>query len=294
VRDEPTILLGVGATKAGTTWLYNHLRDHPDCHIRAIKELHYFDTVEDGSWQRQIKLTRRLLDKMAERRARGTARADVSLRRQGDVREWIGVLKERAENVPGYLAYLGNGRGERNLVADITPSYALLPEARLRTMAGMAADVRFLYLLRDPVSRLWSNLRMMAARAGAVAEGVQDAARAMLERILDGEGSGAVDRGDYAGAIRRLRAAVDPSRLMVAFQETVQTAPGLARLCAFLGIRTVEADFGVPVLAGVPAEMTPGQVVRLRAFLAPQYAFVAQEFSDLPAAWRRNMVEGVA
>lgn len=291
---EPTILLGVGATKAGTTWLYNHLRGHPDCHIRAIKELHYFDTVEDGGWQRQLKVQRRYLAVMAGHKARGAAKADVSLRRQGDVREWINLLKGRAEDVPEYLAYLGNGRGDRRLLADITPSYALLPEARLRAMAGMAADVRFLYLLRDPVSRLWSNLRMMAARAGAVAAGVQDAARALLDRILEGEPSGAVDRGDYAGAIERLRAAVAPHRLLMAFQETVQTAPGLARLCAFLGIRTVAADFASPVLTGVPAEMTPAQVVRVRAFLAPQYACVAQQFPDLPAAWRRNMGKGVA
>jgi hypothetical protein len=266
-QGEPTILLGVGATKAGTTWLYNHLRGHPDCHIRAVKELHYFDTIEEGGWQRQVKVQRRLLAAMEARRSRGAARPGVSARRQGDVRDWIHVLKGRTEDLPGYLAYLTSGRGDRRLAADITPSYALLPEARLR---------------------------MMAARAGAAAGGVQDAARALLDRVLDGEPSGAVDRGDYAGAIARLRAAVDPTRLLVAFQETVQTAPGLARLCFFLGIRTVATDFDAPVLAGVPAEMTPAQVVRVRAFLAPQYAYVAREIPDLPAAWQRNMVEGVA
>lgn len=291
---EPTYLLGVGATKAGTTWLYNHLRAHPECHLRAIKELHYFDTIEDGSYQRQLKVQRRYLAKVRDNRARGVSNNTVSTRREGDVREWISVLKDRAENVPGYLAYLSGGRGARRLVADITPSYAMLPEARLRAMASMAADVRFLYLMRDPVARLWSNLRMAAARAGASEDNVQNLARQLLDQALDGQASGTVDRGDYIGAITRLRAAVPPGRLMITFQERLQTAEGLAEICVFLGITPVPADFTTRVLPGVPAEMTAEQISRVRTLLAPQYAFVARAFPDMPAAWRLNMAEGVA
>ena len=40
------VFLCVGAAKAGTTWLHTQLKAHPDCHFRAIKELHYFDALE--------------------------------------------------------------------------------------------------------------------------------------------------------------------------------------------------------------------------------------------------------
>lgn len=35
--------LGIGAQKAGTTWLYENLRIHPELYLPAGKELHYFD-----------------------------------------------------------------------------------------------------------------------------------------------------------------------------------------------------------------------------------------------------------
>jgi hypothetical protein len=36
--------LGIGAQKAGTTWLYENLRIHPELFLPKPKELHYFDT----------------------------------------------------------------------------------------------------------------------------------------------------------------------------------------------------------------------------------------------------------
>ena len=35
--------LGVGAQKAGTTWLYENLRRHPQIYLPVPKEIHYFD-----------------------------------------------------------------------------------------------------------------------------------------------------------------------------------------------------------------------------------------------------------
>ena len=134
---------------------------------------------------------------------------------------------------------------------------------------------------------------MMAQRASKTADAVPEAAFAVLEQILDGETSGATDRGDYIGALTRLRAAVDPRKLLVMFQEDMLSAPGLARLSEFLGIRTGEADFGKRVHAGQVLAMTDAQTQRARALLKPQYDFVAHQFPVLPEAWRRNMGEGL-
>lgn len=35
--------LGIGAQRAGTTWLYENLRHHPELYLPEPKELHYFD-----------------------------------------------------------------------------------------------------------------------------------------------------------------------------------------------------------------------------------------------------------
>lgn len=39
--------LGIGATRAGTTWLDRNLRAHPDLFLPGQKELHYFDRYYD-------------------------------------------------------------------------------------------------------------------------------------------------------------------------------------------------------------------------------------------------------
>ena len=38
--------LCIGAQKAGTTWLYDNLKKHPDLGLPDVKELHYFDSRE--------------------------------------------------------------------------------------------------------------------------------------------------------------------------------------------------------------------------------------------------------
>ena len=35
----------IGAQKAGTTWLYDNLRPHPEVWLPQVKEIHFFDTV---------------------------------------------------------------------------------------------------------------------------------------------------------------------------------------------------------------------------------------------------------
>lgn len=290
---EPTILFGVGATKAGTTWLYRHLSAHPDCHLRSIKELHYFDALELGDFDRQIEVQRGRIDKLRQRIVESEGAFEEASVKLLDARELLGLLKQRAENIDDYRAYLTYGLQDQQLVADITPSYALLPAARLKAMARISSNTRFVYLMRDPVSRLWSHIRMVARRASKAADAVPEASFALLENVLRGVTSGMTDRGDYLGAITRLKAAIDPRHLLVMFMEDLMTPSGLSRLCAFLGIRTIKADFGHRVHAGQKLELPEEQLGRARSLLRPQYEFVARHYPDLPENWRRNMGEEV-
>lgn len=277
MTGQPTLLFCVGATKAGTTWLYRHLATHPDCRVRAIKELHYFDTVESGAWTRRLKLYRALKAKL------GAGQHTAALR---DVRDWIDVLKRRTEDIPAYLSYVTGGAEGRRLVADITPSYAGLPVSRLALMARILPDVRFLYLLRDPVSRFWSHVRMLALRQVRSAAAVPAAARAMMSEILAGRSTAVVERGDYAANVSHLRMAVAPQKLSLVVQEEMMTETGIRGLWAFLGIGAAKADFSRRAHEGVQAPLTAEERTALRRWLQPQYDFVEDLFGRLPQAWQ--------
>ena len=298
MTQEPTIQFCVGATKSGTSWLFEYLSDHPESHVRSIKELHYFDTLETGAFQQQIALHRNKAARLRGRLAvaKGNAQRRTSAKMQ-DVKHWNKVLKDRVENTANYLAYLTWGMDKQALVADITPAYALLPVKRLKEMAKLSSDTRFIYLMRDPVARLWSHVRMIERRAeaaaGVAARDMAAACKATMDRVISGVQSAMTERGDYKGAIERLNAAVDPSKLLIMFMEEMLTPAGIARLCAFLGIAYRQANFDQPVHVGPVLAMAPAQYDAARALLRPQYDFVARHYPDIPANWRKSMGEGL-
>jgi NADH-quinone oxidoreductase subunit D len=167
----PAILFCVGATKAGTSWLWEWLRGHPQAHLRSIKELHWFDAVETDRLQREAHATRL---QIAEAEALG-ARPD----RIADLRDWLSVLEQG--NDAAYMGYLRHGADRASLVADVTPAYALLPEERLRHMAGIA-PVR---VSRDDAQTGEQKIRNFNINFGPQHPAAHGVLRLVLE--LDGE-----------------------------------------------------------------------------------------------------------
>lgn len=270
----PVILFGVGAAKAGTSWLFRWLSSHPECHLRAVKEVHYFDTLEHDRWERR-------LQELEGERARAAAEG-ARAGRLADLDALIGLFRARGE-VASYHAYLAEGRQGARVIGEVTPAYALLPDARLRQMDALG-DARFLYVLRDPVDRLWSHVRMIARRREPSGEVTAERAGRILSRALRGEEDHIMRRGDYRGAMERLAAAIPaPRRLAVFFEEMVSGA-ATSRICAFLGIAPL-APLSAPVHAGGTLEMTADQVRAARAALEPQYSYVASRLGHLPPAW---------
>jgi hypothetical protein len=158
-------------------------------------------------------------------------------------------------------------------------------------MAALAPQTRFLYLLRDPVSRLWSQARMLAARRSGGQGDFGALAAQMLDGMLEAIRNGLPDREDYIGAITRLRNAIAPDRLLIQLQDEMMSVPGLSRLHGFLGIVDVPGDFDRRVHEGAPLDMPDDLRARAQVALRPQYEFVAKLFPDLPGNWRKNMTE---
>jgi len=294
MRQGPAIMICVGATKAGTSWIHDQLAAHPDCEFRTIKELHYFDTIHDGTANARIDEFKAEKGRLKQKLAGAPVVKQMQLQRRiADLRDWISVLSRRDEDQEVYRRYLTLGREAQQLVGDVTPAYATLPEATLRRMAEVAEDVRFVYLMRDPVARLWSHVRMQARRETADRALYAQAVAARFDRVVRVDPL-MEERGDYAGALAKLRASVLPDRLLVMFSEDLMTEAGMARLWDFLGLAPVAADFSHRVHEGWPLAMAPDQRARARRALLPQYEHIAREFPALPDAWRRSMEEVAA
>jgi hypothetical protein len=140
------MVLGIGVPKAGTTWLHDYLLALPGFSAGFMKEYHIWDAVRIPECSRYL---------VPEGRP-------VLSQEQ--------LLRREMQRYPdAYAAYFAHLASKPNIthVADITPSYCALPAETLRMMyAGLVArglKVRVVLLLRDPVERCWSMLRMYRA-----------------------------------------------------------------------------------------------------------------------------------
>jgi len=264
-----SLIFCVGATKAGTSWLHEYLRGHPGCYLRAQKELHYFDSLYAGG-QRQ-----RLAGKLDGLKAGAkTAHIDLVIT---DLEEWL-ALFDGTQNDAGYLDYLGYGRADASIVGDFTPAYGLLDEGALAHMAGLCADVKFIYLMREPVERLWSNIKMSAKPDIA------------MGHFLQGEGTAVSSRSDYKATLEKLRKVVPGGRLHVEYFERLFTRKAMARMCEFLGIPARDADFSTKVHAGRRIRLDPMIRALLQERLQPQYDYVEAAMGGIPQEWTAKMV----
>lgn len=284
----------VGATKAGTTWLHDQLSAHPECHLRTIKEFHYFSTNNDAQWAKMLGDTRDEITRLGKEPIFDPA--SFAARRLADLRGWAEVLAARAVNIELYRAFMLDGLGARKLVGDFTPAYSVIRGKTLERMLELGRDVRVVYLIRDPLARLWSHIRMSAERAAP--QDFAQTATDLLRRTLLGEVEGGIQgmlrRGDYAGNLPKLQRVFGAARLLVMFTEDLMTAAGYARLLAFLGLSPRAAELGKPVHLGRPLMIPDTLRAAACRFLRPQYDYIASEFSTLPEVWRRNMNEGLA
>lgn len=296
---DPTLLFCVGATKAGTSWLYRYLHDHPSCKLRAVKEAHYFDTFEADVQEKQIAAFQQRLAEMQKTRA---AAQDEGVqwkvrnmtRRIGEMEGLIDVLGQNRRDDLGYTAWLMQGAENADLVGDMTPAYAGLPDYRLNRMLRMSPTTKFVYLLRDPIDRLWSHVRMQAKRFKQTDEDYAKKANNILWRVVNKGGETHImERGDYPATVQKLRKIVPQGRLLVQFMEDLFTPAGLQKMCDFLGIAHHPAD-QARVHAGDDVAMRDDLRPKVAAFLQDQYDWVATHVGPLPQHWQNNLQRAYA
>ena len=274
-----------GAVKAGTTWLYEYLREHPETYLRTIKETQYFDRLEARSLQGRVKRLDKEIAAFEAELETGRAKWPAWVLRQiGDRAEYRKVLTSAPTPTKAYLRYLTAGAEGKRLVGEMTPEYGLLPVETMREVSAVMPDVRWIFVMRDPVSRLWSHVRMLVRRTKPAAEAFAGACAVKFDEVLAGKSEDVTVRGDYAGIYGRLSQAMAADKRLAIFYEQMMTPQGVARVTDFLGLTYHPAPLDKMVHEGVEVEMPESLRERARDWLRPQYAFVAQTFG-LPPEW---------
>jgi hypothetical protein len=266
--------IGIGAARAGTTWVSEHLQRHPRIWIPRRKELHYFTRgleyaspsylADDHPLRRFLSLAphnrvyrRNLIKALGYNLVHPSATQlawDVNyyLRRIDD-RWYHRLFPTRAGLITG----------------EITPAYSLLTEPDATRLVQQLPDVKIIHLLRHPSDRAWSTIRYHEKRYGQkLTTGSPDAINAYLSNPA------IVLRSNYPHVLALWRRLLPAEQIFVAFYDEIVESPRelLSRLFTFLGVST--ADFPVDdatLRAQVNPSFEKGMPPGVREALARQY-----------------------
>jgi hypothetical protein len=273
--DWKTFILGVGCQKGGSSWLHGFLRTLPGADLGFLKEYHIWDALHVShcaifrqmtfNWQSPVDDTPTWPPLADEKQVR--------------------LLRSFYEDVANYFSYFSTLLAHSDLTGDMTPAYALLPSSVYRQIregfAARGVTVKVIFLLRDPVERICSHVR--ASRNHAV-----DANEDLLTRYrrLDVQA-----RTHYEATLRNLEEVFPPDLVHCELYERLFTEQAVRRLCEFLGVPCVAADFTTRVNASnetVAFDERAKQEVA--AFYRETYRDAAVRFgpSEILAMWPRS------
>ena len=268
----------VGAQKAATTWLYDVLSRVPGVFLPRIKELHYFSELYSTDAKRfgpkhrseQIGHIRRY------HRSRNTGSAYEKM-----VLEQLKHIDTNHTSDDWYRGIFSFAQ-DHEICGEICPCYMAMPVRGVRHALSINPLMRILIIVRDPIDRLWSHMRMH------VKSGYMDLD---IQRVIEGnfEMGPYLRYTDYASAIPRWEHLSAPGRVKVMLYDQIgeDSSKALDEILAFIGVPGAQsrADQSKSVFSGQPINLPRELRAMLLDRLMPQYEFLHQRFPAEVDRW---------
>ena len=259
-----TFVLGLGAQKAGSSWLHAQLNRRRDAEFGFLKEYHIHDALtlpEAGFSNRR---QRSLIKPRTWRRQRFIAQPQRYY-------DYFTSLLRR----PGI-----------QLTGDITPSYSALSPLTLQEILAnfeqREISVRPVFLMRDPIERIISSQRMQLRKQNQLNH---DAEVDALRQLCMERPERVNLRSDYGHTLMALSQIFDPSACFIDLYERLFTPESWQRLCDVLNVPYEEPDWEQQVNVSRTDTSIPDDVMaEIGAWQAPTMAAVRQSMGHLDLA----------
>jgi hypothetical protein len=288
IAKDASIAYVIGAQKAGTTWLYHQFKSHPDMLFQSFKEVHYFDfiTGKDGQGVHRKRL-KNLLESINTLKIKDVAENTPNFRKFQRISRLYEIFNpNQNRSYQKYFDYMVENRKTETYACDFTPEYALLNQETYKKMVSLRKS-KFIFVMREPVARRWSQIRMTVGNQNGVAPGNFDQACNDFAKNLLAKGVIGTLKDDYHSTLENTAAAIPEKDLYITFFESLFSQESLDNISDFLKIskREVQADLS-PRNEGMKAEMEPDVLRATIEAMRPQYNSVCHRFGDrVPAAW---------
>lgn len=213
------LLLSIGAMKAGTTWLYDKLKQHPDIVFGFEKEIHYFaQKYGVANPLSQDKRIRRMRTAMRKDILKGEEMA-MLLRKI----DWYSEYLSNPVDDDWFLSLFGSDAKDGKYLADFSNLNCHLKREHWKEVLNCFPQTRILYIMRDPLHRIWSHFKYHLQFSGSDLRKMPDSDNQLFQSILKKEWFRR--NAEYAEVVARLRDVVPPSNLLLIYFEDMVTRP---------------------------------------------------------------------
>jgi len=272
--------IGIGAARSGTTWLEAILRHHPQISLSKVKELQYFNWAMLPD--EQLSFTTRMLlglkkistPKPVQERLLNVFYEDNRIRRE---------LLRGQPNHQWYLSLFSNTSVGR-MCGEFTPAYAALPEWLIAEMARLLPHARLVYVMRDPIERIWSHYRYRIGKG--------------LMSLSDIAGEPDVYYSNlttYLETIENYEKAFSSEQIFCGYYEEFTSDPEqyFNLLCEFLGVNPINEPMKKLLSERINASKQDDACPpELTAQLHERFGHIADQMEDklgrVPPSWRRR------
>ncbi|AUH33827.1 sulfotransferase family protein [Paracoccus tegillarcae] len=274
---KPTIL-GIGAQKAGTTWLSQMLSQHPKVWTPPFKEVQLFShrfVEEHRQWLPwHFRRARQNIEK------RWAARGEPMP--QG-LTDYLDDITAEPMFTDDWYKRIFAPAPRGNETLDISPEYSTIPDEGVDFVRDFLPRTRFIYLIRQPVDRVISQMKMHMTRKKQNPRTAQP----WLDLLDD---PALYNRGNYAEYVPRWQSRFGPDRLLILPFGRIATDPAglLAEIETFLDLPPFEYVGLHRKVFAAPEELSaPGEVRDiLRERLKSQFDFLE---ANLPAEFCKQL-----
>ena len=207
---------GIGAQKAGTSWLYENIKLLPDFRLLPIKELHYFD--RDPKYSSRSDLTKTYL---SDRFNRNYAKKIIkTLIKSDNYHELSFYFKWFFGNYNDKWyesLYLKNSF----FTGEITPSYSFLNIDDIKRMYAINPDAKLILLLRNPIERAWSHYKYQSRNKKKITIENEDPSKIIKFMNSDGQ----LLRSNYSRTIKNFTSVFTEQQLIIGFFDAIEDLP---------------------------------------------------------------------
>lgn len=291
---EKTFLLGVGCQKGGTTWLHQYLDTHPQCELGFQKEYHVFDALYldncRGIYGNRVESLADLLQKKkgsAESGPVESEKLDGKILRKMKLVSFY--LDPRC--YADYFDQLAAQGSQTRLVGDITPAYCALQDRHYTKIRALLESrgftVKVIFLMRDPVERIYSAVYMDMARKKRRGKSVGSSPEQMFLNAFDNE---KVEmRTRYEKTVTHLERSFDSADIFLGFYETLFNDEGVRKVTDFLGVEFVRPDTRKKIhAASRKKKLSAASANKVREYYDETYRFCIDRFGErfISSIWK--------